>query len=407
MSDIFISYARNDRETAKALADALERRGWSVWWDRHIPTGRTFDEVIESQLAETRCVIVLWSKASVASEWVKSEAADAKDRRLLVPVLIEQARIPLEFRRVQAADLTGWTGETTHAGFSTLVSDLTGRLGEPTAPPPHEKPGAGARDVDDDETLREPVQRGRRDAGAAPPPDSGAARRPEPPPKVIDPSDERPTDDRPTDERPTDERPDGVWPKYRVHIIAGAVAVLALAIIGIAVAWSGGRAGANANNRNIAAVNSPSPTPRTGTANTANQTPPPNVNRPNVNGGPTLDRGRRIASLLRQMNSPLERERRGTTGVLKAEFSSDPQAVEQALAMLDESRIGDLSPQGLINVLFFLNNTDDSAWTAETAQKAEAALANIEKRPLGAQATDALGDFKTRVAAAKRAKAKP
>jgi hypothetical protein len=131
MSDIFISYARGDRETAQALAAALERRGWSVWWDRNIPPGRTFDEVIESQLAEARCVIVLWSKASVASEWVKSEASDAKERHLLVPVLIEQVRAPLEFRRVQAADLTGWKGEPSHAGLSELISGLTVRLGAP------------------------------------------------------------------------------------------------------------------------------------------------------------------------------------------------------------------------------------------------------------------------------------
>ncbi len=50
MSDIFISYASEDRAHAKKLAQALGARGWSVWWDRDIPTGRAFDEVIEKAI---------------------------------------------------------------------------------------------------------------------------------------------------------------------------------------------------------------------------------------------------------------------------------------------------------------------------------------------------------------------
>ena len=59
MADIFISYARADRPRAARLAQALEHDGWSVWWDREIPPGRSFDEVIEEALAQARCVIVV------------------------------------------------------------------------------------------------------------------------------------------------------------------------------------------------------------------------------------------------------------------------------------------------------------------------------------------------------------
>ena len=47
MSDIFVSYAREDRAKVRPLAEALERQGWSVWWDPAIPTGRRFDRVID------------------------------------------------------------------------------------------------------------------------------------------------------------------------------------------------------------------------------------------------------------------------------------------------------------------------------------------------------------------------
>ena len=47
VSDIFLSYDSFDRSVAHIFADALEARGWSVWWDREIPLGKRFDEVIE------------------------------------------------------------------------------------------------------------------------------------------------------------------------------------------------------------------------------------------------------------------------------------------------------------------------------------------------------------------------
>jgi TIR domain len=60
MTDIFLSYASEDRERAGKLATALEGRGWSVWWDRNIIAGATFDEVIEHELETAKSVIVLW-----------------------------------------------------------------------------------------------------------------------------------------------------------------------------------------------------------------------------------------------------------------------------------------------------------------------------------------------------------
>jgi hypothetical protein len=108
MSDIFISYAREDRPRAEAIARALEEHGWSVWWDRDIRAGKNIASVIEEEIGKARCVVVLWSATSVRRDWVNDEAREGNERGILVPVLIENVRPPLGFRSMHAADLTGW-----------------------------------------------------------------------------------------------------------------------------------------------------------------------------------------------------------------------------------------------------------------------------------------------------------
>ncbi|HRQ49525.1 MAG TPA: toll/interleukin-1 receptor domain-containing protein [Agriterribacter sp.] len=122
MADIFISYSSEDKTRVKALAEALEHKGWSVWWDRQIPVGQRYDTVIEQELNKAKCVIVIWTQRSVHSEWVKNEAGDAAQRNILAPVLLEDVTIPLAFRRIEAARLTGWKGETDNPELAILFS---------------------------------------------------------------------------------------------------------------------------------------------------------------------------------------------------------------------------------------------------------------------------------------------
>src|SRR5581483_9093206 len=136
VTDIFISYAREDRERARNLATALEAAGWSVWWDRYIQVVQSFDQAIENALDAARCVVVLWSKHSVASEWVKNEAASAAERGVLVPALIEDVRMPLEFRRKQTANLIDWEQDPLHAGFQALCGGIAAATGSPHAQQP-------------------------------------------------------------------------------------------------------------------------------------------------------------------------------------------------------------------------------------------------------------------------------
>jgi hypothetical protein len=127
MSDIFISYARADKSSAEDLAQALEQHGWSVWWDPHIRVGTRFDQIIKKELDAAKCVVVLWSSASILSEWVKDEAAEAIRRGILVPVMLEDVEIPFGFgfRRIHSARLVDWNGSTDESEFIRLLEDLS------------------------------------------------------------------------------------------------------------------------------------------------------------------------------------------------------------------------------------------------------------------------------------------
>jgi hypothetical protein len=130
MSDIFISYARKDQPKVRMLADALEAKGWSVWWDPKIQSGKEFDRVIETALAEAKCVVVVWSKYSVNSDWVRAEAANGLARGILVPVVIDEGiALPLRFTQVQSADFSHWDGTTESSCCQKLVSDISSLVG--------------------------------------------------------------------------------------------------------------------------------------------------------------------------------------------------------------------------------------------------------------------------------------
>lgn len=128
MSDIFFSYANEDKDRIEPLVRLLEKAGCSVWWDLHIGVGEQFDEVIENEIDAARCVIVVWSEHSIGSRWVKTEAAEGNRRRILVPVLLDDVTLPLEFRRIETANLVDWRGDGSDAEVRNLLKSVSGKL---------------------------------------------------------------------------------------------------------------------------------------------------------------------------------------------------------------------------------------------------------------------------------------
>lgn len=129
MASIFLSYARDDAASAKALANVLERAGHKVWWDRHISGGSEFSDEIEAALKSAEVVLVLWSKTSVRSAWVRDEAAEGRDSGRLVPVLLDDSAPPLGFRQIQSVSIGGWSGRGNPPDFQTILAAIGTRSG--------------------------------------------------------------------------------------------------------------------------------------------------------------------------------------------------------------------------------------------------------------------------------------
>src|SRR5664279_226579 len=124
LADIFLSYSRDDQATARRFAEGFEREGFSVWWDATLDAGQAYDEVTEKALDEAKAVVVLWSKTSVASRWVRAEATQADRNKTLIPVMIEPCTRPIMFELTHTADLSQWTGDESDKGWHSYLDGL-------------------------------------------------------------------------------------------------------------------------------------------------------------------------------------------------------------------------------------------------------------------------------------------
>ena len=149
MADIFLSYAREDETRIEPLVAAFREQGWSVFWDRHIPAGQSWRSHIGQALRDAKCVVVVWSRHSVASRWVMEEAEEGQQRGNLVPVLLEAVELPIGFRGIQAGDLREWQPDRPSPQFAQLVRDIDALLHgapRPSTAAPIAKPAAEIAD---------------------------------------------------------------------------------------------------------------------------------------------------------------------------------------------------------------------------------------------------------------------
>lgn len=114
---VFISYAKEDRESAERYYELLARDGVSPWVDfKHLLPGQNWEAEIERAFSDANVVVLLLSKRSVTKRgFVQREANDAIDRLrykqptdiYVIPLLVEPCEVPTHIAaRLQYVDLS-------------------------------------------------------------------------------------------------------------------------------------------------------------------------------------------------------------------------------------------------------------------------------------------------------------
>jgi hypothetical protein len=135
MTDVFLSYAREDRERIRRITSSLQQEGWDVWWDPSEPDLAGVED--NSKLQGAGVVLVVWSSFSRFSEYVRAEASSGLYRNKLVQVTVDRTEAPRPFDQLGVLDLSSWSGDRDDAEWRDLTNALRQFAGEPGTRKPH------------------------------------------------------------------------------------------------------------------------------------------------------------------------------------------------------------------------------------------------------------------------------
>ena len=129
---IFISYAHADAEFVDTLAMNLVQRHVHVWMDKwELRVGDSILNRIQEAIKQSGALLIILSRASVASTWCNKELNAGlvrelgENRVLVLPVLIEDCDIPLFLQDKKYADF--------RTSFDSGLNDLVDSLAKVTS----------------------------------------------------------------------------------------------------------------------------------------------------------------------------------------------------------------------------------------------------------------------------------
>mgnify|MGYP000078048660 CR=1 FL=1 len=135
MADVFISYKREERQAVERLAQELRLLGIDVWFDASLNAGEAFSDEIDREARAAKAILVCWSPAARASDWVKAEALIGFTNKKLAACYAagpDGFDPPAPFNATHAEDMRAWLAAPshTHAGWKSVlrrVGKLCGR----------------------------------------------------------------------------------------------------------------------------------------------------------------------------------------------------------------------------------------------------------------------------------------
>jgi hypothetical protein len=98
---IFISYSSTNRDIARRIANALNKKDYVIWFDEwEIKVGDSIIDKINKGIVESDFLLILLSKGSMKSKWVSEELNAAKMKEItkrktfILPLLVENCEVP-------------------------------------------------------------------------------------------------------------------------------------------------------------------------------------------------------------------------------------------------------------------------------------------------------------------------
>jgi TIR domain len=127
---VFVSHASQDKRIASRVAMGLKAFDYDTWYDDwELLPGDSIIDRIEVAISQTDVLLVLLSKSSVGSKWVRRELSAGLARQLsgkgvmVIPVVVEDCEIPDMLANTKYVDLRG----DFERGFRQLADALAAR----------------------------------------------------------------------------------------------------------------------------------------------------------------------------------------------------------------------------------------------------------------------------------------
>lgn len=141
MTDVFISYKREDHARVDRLAALLGELDLNVWHDAALGAGADWRQQIETVARQAKCVVVCLTEPALASQWVQSEIVIGIERGVLAPAKLAECELPKSLARLHVADLTDWVDGGDHKGLLQLMEGMEPFVGRKLAARCRERAG--------------------------------------------------------------------------------------------------------------------------------------------------------------------------------------------------------------------------------------------------------------------------
>lgn len=91
---IFVSYSHEDLTQVSHVLEYVDSQGYKFWYDKGIPGGAEWDELIETKIARCQFLLVFVSSSSINSKYVRREVkfADLMNK-IVLAVMLEDAEL--------------------------------------------------------------------------------------------------------------------------------------------------------------------------------------------------------------------------------------------------------------------------------------------------------------------------